>query len=436
MTRNVQTDRVAAVATGGNAVKVVRDASNRDVQMMAIASQSDADTDVIGDPTDAPWSGSGDGALLAILKRAAADPATQTTLAAVLAKQSGDPSTATLQSAGNSTLASILTALQASRAETLWTDDTGAFFVRVDSGGTISWKDVSGNTSAAPGTGARPAAGEGLSIDVSRYQATGSGTGYSVADLIDHYLTLDPFNGAIIGNFWYNTTTGAKITAPSSSNISPLSPLPTGAATSAKQDTQHTDLINLLTQIVLASGTNVIGKVGIDQTTDGTSNAVSVKGQRLILAASTQLVRPTNTTTYAANDEVSASSPASLSVTVSDTNDAPVALDAIRVSSTDTGFAGTQLRVWAYNAATTAGTDNAAFSTTRAGYIGTFTGTLRATSDGCVGTLTPDEGARYYTTPQSGAKTIQLRVQTLGAPVPSANSTTFDFTVQGFQGRA
>ena len=91
------------------------------------------------------------------------------------------------------------------------------------------------------------------------------------------------------------------------------SALPTGAATGAKQDTGNTTLTAikdtdgvkkitdpvtvtgmgevqatptsntlldrvkaLLTGIVLSAGTNIIGKVGIDQTTDGTTNKVSV----------------------------------------------------------------------------------------------------------------------------------------------------------------
>jgi len=71
------------------------------------------------------------------------------------------------------------------------------------------------------------------------------------------------------------------------------SALPTGAATAAKQDalaglvgevqaspTSNTVLDRLkalLTGIVLAAGANVVGKVGIDQTTDGTTNLVAAK---------------------------------------------------------------------------------------------------------------------------------------------------------------
>jgi hypothetical protein len=76
-------------------------------------------------------------------------------------------------------------------------------------------------------------------------------------------------------------------------NVSGTVSLPTGAATSAKQDTlsglvgeiQASPTANtvldrlkaILTGTVLATGSNVIGKVGIDQTTDGTTNLVAAK---------------------------------------------------------------------------------------------------------------------------------------------------------------
>ncbi len=168
----------------------------------------------------------------------------------------------------------------------------------------------------------------------------------------------------------------------------------------------------------LPAGTNLLGKVKTP----------------FFTAASGTLTRPANQTPYTATDEISATSPASLSVTVSDVNDGPVTLDRIRVSSSDTGFGAKAIRVWAYNGATTAGTDNATFATAKANYVGTFSGTLVAASDGAVGVLVPDAGSRVITLPASGAQTIQLRVQALDAATSSANSTTFDFTVEGFRG--
>ncbi len=177
-------------------------------------------------------------------------------------------------------------------------------------------------------------------------------------------------------------------------------------------------LTTALTGIVLAAGTNLIGKVKTP----------------FFTAASGTLTRPANQTPYTALDEISATSPASLSVTVSDVNDGPVTLERIRVSSSDTGFGTKAIRVWAYNGATTAGTDNATFATAKANFIGTFSGSLLAASDGSVGVLVPDAGSRIITLPASGAQTIQLRAQALEAATPSANSTTFDFTLEGFRG--
>jgi hypothetical protein len=48
----------------------------------------------------------------------------------------------------------------------------------------------------------------------------------------------------------------------------------TDVATATNQATIHTDLVNLLTGVILAAGNAVIGKVGIDQTTPGVTNAV------------------------------------------------------------------------------------------------------------------------------------------------------------------
>lgn len=100
---------------------------------------------------------------------------------------------------------------------------------------------------------------------------------------------------AIIGKVEIDQTT------PGTTNgvVVNASALPTGAATSAKQDTGNTSvasidtkfgevqtsptaytllarLKDLLTGIVLAAGSAIIGKVGIDQTTPGTTDSVSV----------------------------------------------------------------------------------------------------------------------------------------------------------------
>jgi len=225
----------------------------------------------------------------------------------------------------------IPVSLVAPRTDTLWTDDTGSFFVRVDQGGTITWTTITGGASSAPSTGARPAAGPSVLLSRSSYAATASGTGYAINDFLDHFVTTDPQSGAILGNFWIDITAGATVaTPPSSGNISPISALPTGAATAANQSTAISSLATLITNtgripslgqaassasvpVVLAStqvgtagtpsttvltvqgsgsgtalpvslaslpalttGSAIVGRFGIDQTTPGTTNGVQI----------------------------------------------------------------------------------------------------------------------------------------------------------------
>ena len=152
--------------------------------------------------------------------------------------------------AGNALLSSLLTTLQAQRVETLWTDDSGAFYVRTDKAGTLSWLDISGNTVSAPGTGARPAEGSSTFLDKDSFQATAAATGYAINDYIDHVIVLDPATGAKISSYWYNLSQEAKLaSAPSGANLTPVSPLAAGAATLSAQLAGNTVLSNILTAL-------------------------------------------------------------------------------------------------------------------------------------------------------------------------------------------
>ena len=164
----------------------------------------------------------------------------------------------------DTSLQSILTALQAQRSDTLWTDDSGAFYIRTDDAGTITWFTISGGASSAPGTGARPAAGASIIVDSSRYQAMTAATGYSVGDYLSHVVTTDPNTGAILGHFWINVTTNAKLASdPASANITPISPLATGAATLAQQLAEAGILTSILAACLASTppGTALIGSV-------------------------------------------------------------------------------------------------------------------------------------------------------------------------------
>lgn len=178
-----------------------------------------------------------------------------------------------------------------------------------------------------------------------------------------------------------------------------------------------------------------------------------------LTAAFTTLTRPANTTAYTAGDSISnnatAGSVTALSATLSDTNDDPVTLTEILVSSTDTGLAGKRIRAYIFNSDPTAssgvvGGDNAAFSQKVAGYVGSFSGVLEAGfSDGTVGRLVPTfadsaaspaahapAGGFVVTKPTSGAKTIFIQFQAVDGFTPSASSTIIIGTARGYQGRA
>lgn len=166
---------------------------------------------------------------------------------------------------------------------------------------------------------------------------------------------------------------------------------------------------------------------------------------RFIVAVSGTITRPAATDAYAANDAVSNSttdgSVTSQTITVSNVNDAPISIERMRLNSTDTGVGGKAFRIWCYAADPTAnsgivGADNEAYSTKRGSFIGTLSGTFRTFSDGSVAVCVPDEGSRIITLPVSGAATIYILLQTLEAFNPSANSTTFIATAEGFQGAA
>ena len=113
----------------------------------------------------------------------------------------------------------------------------------------------------------------------------------------------------------------------------------------------------------------------------------------------------------------SAGSVTATSVTVADLNDAPVNITEILLDTDDTGpgTAGIQIRCHVFNADPTAnsgvvGGDNAAYSNKRNGWIGSFSGTMRAFSDGSKGVLVPDEGTLRIAQAESPLRPGSARV--------------------------
>jgi hypothetical protein len=230
-----------------------------------------------------------------------------------------------------------------------------------------------------------------------------------------------------------------------------------GAITDAVWSSGDGTLIALLKAIATAAtDTATASPVKLDQTSTNNqialgnspaANTAKIYTGTFIVAGST-LTRPANTTAYTANDSISdnataGSVTAKSSNNLSDTNDHPIDLAEIALDSTDTGpgTAGIQIRLHLFNSDPTAssgvvGGDNAAWSNKKAGWIGSFSGTMRLFSDGSKGVLIPDEGTLRMVAPVSGAKNLYYQLQTLGAFTPSANSTTFIPTFKGFQARA
>ncbi|MDB5177520.1 MAG: hypothetical protein JWN75_1188 [Candidatus Saccharibacteria bacterium] len=245
-----------------------------------------------------------------------------TALTAILAKLTADPATQTTLSAANTNLASILTAIQAQRAETLWIDDTNNYFIRINRGGTITWTLLDGTASSPPGTGARPADTSAYTISRTAFQATASATGYTSGDFLDHFVLLDPDTGVVASNFWVNLSTGIKLaSAPAGGNVVPFDAelgvygtrtdaanvatdatsisamsvwkqvsksLQTIAATLSGTLTVAAHAVTQSGSWVLSAGTALIGKV--DHSTTGIGQgkkSVTTAGTDVVLAAST-----------------------------------------------------------------------------------------------------------------------------------------------------
>jgi hypothetical protein len=186
-----------------------------------------------------------------------------------------------------------------------------------------------------------------------------------------------------------------------------------------------------------------VGAIGLDTAIPAGNNTIGTVRRRYFAAQAATMARPADQTAYAAGDAVSnsatAASVTALSFAVSDTDDFPVAIERMRILSTDAGLADVEFRAWLFNADPTqasgvGGGDNAAFSQKMLGFIGAMTGSFVAMSDGCVAVLTPEKGNRIITTPVAGAKTVYALLETVDAFTPSDDSTTFAAALEGEQG--
>lgn len=189
-----------------------------------------------------------------------------------------------------------------------------------------------------------------------------------------------------------------------------------------------------------------VGRDGLTAASD--SNPVpAVVFDKVINAAAAQLVRPGNTTAYAAGDHIAnnatAGSVTALVVTVADINDAPVMIEEILLETNDTGLAaGVPVEVLVFNSDPTASSgvgngDNLAYSQKMAGYVGCFQGVFKAFSNGGKAVCVPADGqALPIFNVESGGKRLWWQLKALGGFTPSGSGTTVDARLKGFQGRS
>lgn len=164
----------------------------------------------------------------------------------------------------------------------------------------------------------------------------------------------------------------------------------------------------------------------------------------------TTLTRPANTTAYAANDSISDNATAgnvtANTATLSDANDDPVDITEVLLDTNDAGFANVSVRLRAFTSDNTANSgvqagDNAAYSHKRAGFAGSFIGTLLSFQDGAKGCLVPEGvpgspgAAVRIMNVESGGKRIWWTLEVLATATPSGSSTTFTPRFKGYQGR-
>lgn len=194
-------------------------------------------------------------------------------------------------------------------------------------------------------------------------------------------------------------------------------------------------------QTIIAEYLPTSGSTSPVQIDKAANNLPAQTMPRLIVVSASSFTRPANTTAYtplnAVSNNVTAGSVTPVSFTAVDINGAPLTIDRVRISTTDTGAstAGASFRVWFYQSSPTvlAG-DGAAFSTNRGTFIGSMTGNLITFGDGGVALCTSEVGSRIITLPTSSAETVFALLQTLTTFTP-LSASTFTLTIEGFQGR-
>lgn len=125
------------------------------------------------------------------------------------------------------TLTQVLNAIKAQIdvSNTLWTDNSGAYYVRLitineGTGVTTITYTLPDGTSSTPGAGLRPLSTAEKEVTQEIYDVLIAGTGYSLGDILCKVAVIDALASTpTITTFWINLTTSATITAPSGANV-------------------------------------------------------------------------------------------------------------------------------------------------------------------------------------------------------------------------
>lgn len=316
-----------------------------------------------------------------------ADPATQTTLAAVLAKMIVAPATEAKQDTANTnlaTLAGVDFSTQTTSAAILAkiTSDPAtqttlaAILAKIIAAPATEAKQDTGNTSLAT------VAGAVSSSKMATKAANGDFADGAIATIgvkADAKSTATDATAVSAMSVWKQISASAQAAAASlAGTLTVASHAVTNAGTFAVQATLQSsaNVVGAVTQSgawVLSAGSALIGKVGIDQTTPGTTDSVSVKNQGFSSAVS--VTRPANTTAYAAGDVVGATAAAITFPSMGPSGkeimitSAAFEIDAAAIISGETSY-----RLYLYNVTPpSALADNAAFdipSGDRASFLG------------------------------------------------------------------
>lgn len=186
--------------------------------------------------------------------------------------------------ATDSTLQQVRDAIKAQIdiASTIWTDNTGTFYVRRDlvneGTGTITVSfTLPDGTAATPSAGLRPLATVDKDVLSDYYDVLIAGTGYAIGDLLARVAIIDANGASPTSTFiWLNLTAGTILgTAPSSANIERANETIGARQSGTWNITNISGTVSLPTGAAISA--NQIPAFTVSAKTLGTVNAATVK---------------------------------------------------------------------------------------------------------------------------------------------------------------